>query len=65
MKREILDILVCPVCKGKLDLGIDVERDGQIVKGSLGCAQCKETYPIEDSIPNLLPPSLRKQAPAH
>ena len=27
---------------------------------SLFCAKCNETYPIEDSIPNLLPPDLRK-----
>jgi len=39
-------------------------REQEIVQGSLACAQCGESYPIKDAIPNLLPPSLRKQAPA-
>jgi uncharacterized protein YbaR (Trm112 family) len=54
-----MDILVCPVCKGDLTLATTKEEDGEIVEGTLHCAQCDETYPIEDSIPNLLPPSLR------
>ncbi len=65
MKRELLDILVCPMCKGKLGLRVDEEREQEIVKGSLACSKCGESYPIEDAIPNLLPPGLRKQAPAH
>ncbi|MGE0685586.1 MAG: Trm112 family protein, partial [Dehalococcoidia bacterium] len=32
--------------------------------GSLHCAKCNETYPIEDTIPNLLPPDLRKSMEA-
>ena len=59
MKRDLMDILVCPLCKGELTLTVDKEEDGEIVEGSLHCAACDETYPIEDSIPNLLPPALR------
>lgn len=59
MRRDLMDILACPVCKGPLSLTIEQEQEGEILKGSLACAQCKETYPIEDGIPNLLPPSLR------
>ena len=59
MKRDLMDILVCPLCKGELTLTVDKEEDGEIVEGSLNCAACDETYPIEDSIPNLLPPALR------
>ena len=59
MKRDLMDILVCPLCKGELTLAVDKEEDGEIVEGSLNCAACDETYPIEDSIPNLLPPALR------
>ena len=60
MKRNLLEILVCPVCKGELELGVEEEEDGdEVVRGSLRCAQCEETYPIEDSIPDLLPPDLR------
>ena len=40
----------------------DEEKDDEVIAGSLNCARCNERYPIEDSIPNLLPPELRKQA---
>ncbi|MBN2240133.1 MAG: methytransferase partner Trm112 [Dehalococcoidales bacterium] len=56
MKREMMKILVCPVCKGELALSIVEEQDDEIITGSLQCPQCSHVYPIEDSIPNLLPP---------
>lgn len=59
MKQELMDILVCPMCKGELALTVTDEKDGEVVEGTLQCTQCSETYPIEDTIPNLLPPSLR------
>ena len=59
MRREIMDILACPQCKGRLELSVEEERDERIVTGSLDCPKCSETYPIRDSIPNLLPPHLR------
>ena len=61
MKRELMDILACPMCKGDLDLTVDEEDDKEIVSGSLYCKACNETYPIIDTIPNLLPPDLRDQ----
>ena len=59
MRRKLMDILVCPECKGQLDLVVTLERDDEIVEGSLTCKKCDETYPIRDTIPNMLPPSLR------
>ncbi len=55
MKREIMSILVCPVCKGKLELKVQEENEKEIVSGSLYCSRCKVTYPISDTIPDLLP----------
>jgi uncharacterized protein YbaR (Trm112 family) len=55
-----MDILACPMCKGDLTLEVDAEEAGEIVTGRLICPACKEAYPIEDRIPNLLPPELRK-----
>ena len=55
MKRELLDILVCPVCKGKLEIGVDEENETEIVTGSLYCPKCAVRYPIVDTIPELLP----------
>lgn len=59
MRKDLMDILACPVCKGPLELTIEVEENDDIVEGKLICQTCNETYPIEDSIPNLLPPQLR------
>lgn len=59
MKRELMDILACPLCKGELSLTVTKEDGNEIVEGSLQCKSCEETYPIEDTIPNLLPPALR------
>ncbi len=59
MKKELMDILVCPVCKGDLELRVDTEDAEEVVTGALTCRRCNETYPIEDAIPNLLPPDMR------
>ena len=56
MKRDLMDILACPVCKGKLELTVDEANQEEIVTGSLYCPQCDHRYPIVDTIPNLLPP---------
>ena len=60
MKRDLMDILACPMCKGELTLSVHKEEGDEVVEGALHCAACGETYPIEDTIPNLLPPSLRE-----
>lgn len=59
MKRELMDVLVCPLCKGHLELEVTEEKGEEIVSGSLACAACQQSYPISDGIPNLLPPELR------
>jgi uncharacterized protein YbaR (Trm112 family) len=64
MRKDLMDILACPMCKGELQLTIDSEADEEIITGSLFCAKCNERYPIDDGIPNLLPPDLRKAAEA-
>jgi uncharacterized protein YbaR (Trm112 family) len=61
MKRELMDILVCPVCKGKLELVVTEEKE-EIITGSLHCPKCRVDYPIINSIPNLLPPEQRPQS---
>ena len=56
MKRELVDILVCPLCKGGLELIVEEENDREVITGSLYCPPCDARYPIGDGIPNLLPP---------
>ena len=64
MRKDLMDILACPMCKGELQLTVDEENEQEVLRGSLLCAACNETYPIDDGIPNLLPPDLRKAAEA-
>jgi uncharacterized protein len=47
ISRELLDILVCPVCKTPVKFTPD--------KSGLKCQTCKRVYPIRDEIPVMLP----------
>lgn len=60
MRKELMEILACPLCKGELTLTVEAEEADEIVTGTLRCARCNGSYPIEDAIPNLLPPNLRE-----
>ena len=55
MKKEILDILCCPTCKGELNLKIKKEENGEIIEGDFTCKKCSSSYSIVGGIPNLLP----------
>ena len=55
MKKDLLEILCCPICKGELELIIKKKNNEEITEGKLICKQCNCDYPIEEGIPNLLP----------
>ena len=59
MQPQLMEIIVCPMCHADLRLDVTSEDAGEIVEGTLTCSGCGETYPIEDGIPNLLPPDQR------
>lgn len=46
IKKELLDILACPKCKG--DIHLNKKEDGLI------CDSCKLLYEIRDEIPIML-----------
>ncbi len=46
VNQNLLDILVCPKCKGELKL--TPQEDG------LDCRACRLQYEIRDDIPNML-----------
>jgi uncharacterized protein YbaR (Trm112 family) len=46
ISKELLDILICPACRGELEL----KQDGSGLK----CVACKRVYPIRDDIPVML-----------
>lgn len=55
MDARLLDILVCPICKGPL-----AYRAGQL---ELICKADRLAYPIRDDIPVMLEEEARKLAP--
>ena len=57
MRRQLMEILCCPVCRGDLVLSVLEEDDFEIIRGGLFCARCHTEYPIEQGIPDLLPRS--------
>jgi uncharacterized protein YbaR (Trm112 family) len=59
MKKDLMRILACPVCKGDLELKADKQEGEEIIAGSLYCSACDFSYPVVDTIPNLLPPELQ------
>ena len=56
MKKDLVDMLACPVCKGDLTLEAEKVDAEEVLAGTLVCGGCKVSYPIEDGIPNMLPP---------
>ncbi len=59
MRKWLLEILACPICKGDLKLEVFEEKEDEIISGKLICTKCGTEYPIEEGIPNMLPPDLR------
>lgn len=55
----MINILACPLCKGELVLNISSDEGEEVISGTLYCAACDEYYPIEEGIPNMLPPEMR------
>lgn len=46
MDPRLLEILVCPVCKGKLEFDKAAQE--------LTCAPCQLAYPVRDGIPIMM-----------
>ncbi len=55
MDKHLLDILVCPVCKGPLGY--------RRAEDELVCKPCRLAYPIRDEIPVMLEDEARKLTP--
>jgi uncharacterized protein YbaR (Trm112 family) len=57
MRKDLVEIVCCPVHKTPLALTVQKQDShGDIVEGTLRCSTCRFDYPIEEGIPNLLPP---------
>lgn len=57
MRKKMLEILACPICKSHpLELSSGEERGDEVISGNLRCTRCGLDFTIDDGIPNLLPP---------
>lgn len=54
MKLRLLELLVCPACKGELVLRAASPVGGDVQTGSLTCAPCAAAYPIVHGIPRFV-----------
>lgn len=58
MKRWLVDLLLCPQCRTTTPLIIASEtEDGDIMRGTLRCADCRAAYPVRNGIPRFVPDS--------
>ena len=63
MRRDLMEILVCPVTKEPLELVVDEldpADENEILRGHLYSKSIDFKYPIADGIPNLLPPEMQE-----
>ena len=58
--HRLLDLLVCPICKGPLEL----LRDEQLRPLELACHADHLAFPLRDGIPVMLEPEARPLDPA-
>ena len=62
VKKKLMEILACPVCKHHpLELKVAKEDEREVLEGTITCVKCRIDYPIEDGIPNMLPPEDKGQ----
>lgn len=55
MDAKLLEILVCPLCKGPL---VYKKSEGELI-----CKPCRLAYPVRDDIPVMLEDEARKLDP--
>jgi uncharacterized protein YbaR (Trm112 family) len=59
MKKDLMDILACPMCRHHpLQLKVDEEDAKGVLEGHIICPKCKADYVISEGIPDLLPKRL-------
>lgn len=54
MRRELLGLLACPVCRCEFDLRESITEEGEVLEGRLICSGCNKEFPVADGIPKLL-----------
>jgi uncharacterized protein YbaR (Trm112 family)/ubiquinone/menaquinone biosynthesis C-methylase UbiE len=56
MRARVVDLVVCPKCRGRLEVRPGIVDGDEIASGTLICSACRAEYPIDGGVPRLLPP---------
>lgn len=55
MRKPLLDLIYCPVCKARqFDLSIEQENQVEIRQGTVTCQKCQRVYSVQDGILDIL-----------
>lgn len=57
MHIELSEILTCPDCRspqGLIVLVDEMDDEGRVLRGHLGCSRCQRRYPVRDGVVDLL-----------
>lgn len=58
MRKSLLGILACPICKGNIILRRTSKHSGEeVIQGELHCQKCDRYYYIKEGIPHLIIPN--------
>ena len=65
MKKNLMEILVCPICKGEMKLETKDKNREDIFQGELVCKTCSKSYSISEGIPRLVDDKLFQKENKH
>jgi ubiquinone/menaquinone biosynthesis C-methylase UbiE/uncharacterized protein YbaR (Trm112 family) len=55
MRRCLVELLACPECRGAIELAECREENAvRVLRGTLRCTACGQTYPIDKGVPRLV-----------
>ncbi len=54
MKKRLIEIIVCPECRGELSLNVTLLEGEEVKDGLLACKGCGKSYPVRDYIPRFV-----------
>src|SRR4026207_437370 len=55
MHLDLMNLVVCPGCRGTLTVDVERGREDDVESGMLTCVTCAASYPIVQSVPRFVP----------
>jgi uncharacterized protein YbaR (Trm112 family) len=61
MKKDLVNMLECPICHHQLEWQIETEKEDRIEQADVHCSGCEAMYPVIDGIGIFLTPDLPRK----